>query len=887
MPSYSGYRQNYSDLFFTPEYNQYVAPVDLAEYAKTFDTLQQRHDNAVVLESKYKEELSKLDLNPAESGFISNLAASLSSELDANSNYGNLGFGINNMIRRYGNIMFNQGLQGRLDAQRDWKAYNAKLEANQTLDEDTKAYYIEKNKYYYNPRFDKNGNELKGEAWQPIEREVDGYNFEQLLVDGIKFAAEDSGAGNQTRFLDANGNVTDNPFQAVGGEVFSTTTNSWEKLSQQKIRDGVIAAYKSNPAARAAFDQYYKVQKWKYDKGENSAVTDSNGILLDKDEVFDDMFREGIRAASYNRYKSITDYSNAAKAKEALLKANEVSVPAQSGSGYVNDLLSNGVDPSVYTNTMKIDFNIGADILQAKTNATLGLASILGMNIDENQYTNFISELENADSAKLDSMFEQAIANMPEANKDIARRKYEDYKRQYFSAVADYDAQVRNLPQNVRASLDFLNNVEAGNGFVKGRSNEDDTALSLVEQIFGDGEYIDLIVNGDGNNNQLKAKFQNNFESGTTKDGNTYYRLYRKDYNKIYQFAQGLDIFDTRNWFYSAFTEPINIRAYDKDGNDVTRVTNRTQGTPSSLAPNITASNVSLDGLRSLRDLISRTKEDLKANNFFTGTIESSVIDTGANTGRDLYERQRLNSGIISMADYKAIRDVAIEPHLQKLLTNPNLTQGQLWFVDENNNTFVEEVSPKKRLKYSQAISAAYKTNPNRVNVQVGFVSKSGKGYYEISYPEGDVMKHVLVDPFNDPVLEQINTSDDARNLRTLSQLTATSGTRTLITDDFIPGFGNHRLKANGNDTFVYSINGVDLNVIDINQANRLLTSLNEFFKINRDTDITSLNSLNTASQQSLINQINRIATEIYKSCGGQYSPEVIGATLVNKLFNQ
>ena len=46
------------------------------------------------------------------------------------------------------------------------------LEANKTLDEDTKAYYREKNKYYYQDTYDKNGNIIGGTEWKPLEREV-------------------------------------------------------------------------------------------------------------------------------------------------------------------------------------------------------------------------------------------------------------------------------------------------------------------------------------------------------------------------------------------------------------------------------------------------------------------------------------------------------------------------------------------------------------------------------------------------------------------------------------------------------------------------------------------------------------------------------------------
>lgn len=348
MPSY-GYRQNYSDLFFTPTYNQPVAPIDLKELATSYDALQQRHDTAVTTLSAYKTALSELDLNPAESEFINNLATGLDRTLVDNANYNNLGFGLNALIKQYGDIMSNQGLRGRLDAQKNYKAYLSNLEANKTLDEDTKAYYREKNQYYYNPEFDNQGREIKGKEWQPIERETDTVDTAQLMIRAMQMAAKDSGESDTVYFKDANGQWTTNIDASADGMPYYKTHGTYEKLTKEKLKAAYETVIANTPGAMASLEQDYKVQNWKYDKNGDIGVgptTDEKGVKLNFKQYLDKRFDGFYQSATYTKYTNtftpLTGLSLEAKLAQQAAKAN--------GNGDFANMIANmtNVTPGSY-----------------------------------------------------------------------------------------------------------------------------------------------------------------------------------------------------------------------------------------------------------------------------------------------------------------------------------------------------------------------------------------------------------------------------------------------------------------------------------------------------------------------------------------------------------
>lgn len=333
---------------FNPVFRPVVNPIDLEKLGQAYDTLEQGHLKAIDTASAVEAELAKLDLNEAEDEWRHQQVNKIKSAITNNSTYGNAYGALDDVIRENGSIMSNPGMIGRLRAQQDYKKYIDNLEKRTDIPEDYKAYFKEQNTYNYKDITDNKGNIIGGSKWNPAVQEVSTVPMSQLLDKALQWAAKESGGGSQTRWLDSQGKVTNDITKSVTGEIYSSATNKWERLSKDKLAAAVAAVIENTPGAKASLDQDYKIAKWKYDKsgGNNPDITNKDGILLTPEEYLNKRIDPFYKAATYYNQTSSTTYGEAWKAQLALARQQAVagSGGASNRAGY-SDILTTTTNP--------------------------------------------------------------------------------------------------------------------------------------------------------------------------------------------------------------------------------------------------------------------------------------------------------------------------------------------------------------------------------------------------------------------------------------------------------------------------------------------------------------------------------------------------------------
>ena len=98
---------------------EYTPSVDLTTLGKTFDTLEQGHQDAIKAASQLEMKMAELDLNEKEDQWRQEKINSIRQLVDDNTIYGNSYAALDNIIAKAGNIMSDQGMIGRLQAQKD------------------------------------------------------------------------------------------------------------------------------------------------------------------------------------------------------------------------------------------------------------------------------------------------------------------------------------------------------------------------------------------------------------------------------------------------------------------------------------------------------------------------------------------------------------------------------------------------------------------------------------------------------------------------------------------------------------------------------------------------------------------------------------------------
>ena len=167
--------------FYTPTFRQQVNPIDLNVLARTYNTLEQGHQQAIQTKSQIDAQLAQLDLNEAEDAWRQEQLNKVRNALTENMQYGNAYSSLDDIVGTYGDITSSPGMIGRLRAQQDYKAYMNNLDKRTDLSEDYKNYYRTVNKYNYQDITDKNGNVIGGSKWTPIDKEVSEIPMNQIL----------------------------------------------------------------------------------------------------------------------------------------------------------------------------------------------------------------------------------------------------------------------------------------------------------------------------------------------------------------------------------------------------------------------------------------------------------------------------------------------------------------------------------------------------------------------------------------------------------------------------------------------------------------------------------------------------------------------------------
>lgn len=670
--------------FYTPTFRQQVNPIDLNVLARTYNTLEQGHQQAIQTKSQIDAQLAQLDLNEAEDAWRQEQLNKVRNALTENMQYGNAYSSLDDIVGTYGDITSSPGMIGRLRAQQDYKAYMDNLDKRTDLSEDYKNYYRAVNKYNYQDITDKNGNVIGGSKWTPIDKEVSEIPMNQILNQALQWAAKEQGGGSQTRWLDANGKVTDDITKSVTGEIYSHTKGDWQRLSKAKLAEAVKAVIENTPGAKASLEQDYKIAKWKYDQnGSNPDITDKNGILLTPEQYLAKRIDPFYNAATFYNQYSNTTYGEAWKAQLALAK--------QAGLGSTNQR-KQAIDNLTYKGTpVRIDNFMPA---QAQAEITSNRQSIAGLLNKYNSDINIDLATANPDDIRTSIMT------------NITSPSDRAYALSYLNDIIDNQEYINSL--KVGKSQDSIDGFDTYNSIISlsdlPSNKYSDTYSKYVNQIFGDSSSIRQYFNNDDVYNSFinalggeKKAISLGIRFGS--DGNGYrYAELPKDYHKsIYSFGKAVkEAEDTRNPL-NAFLNSAKTRFFGY-GDKFVRVDSNGEehhvGLPTgNKEPYIGLVNY-VDSLKSKNDAV-----------LDGGKITSSTIGISALTPELAEINFMMNANPEKASKLSAYKKNKEEQAMMAIRSGIDLTQGEAYITSENG--IFEPMTSEDRKAYTAYLRSA------------------------------------------------------------------------------------------------------------------------------------------------------------------------------------
>lgn len=670
--------------FYTPTFRQQVNPIDLNVLARTYNTLEQGHQQAIQTKSQIDAQLAQLDLNEAEDAWRQEQLNKVRNALTENMQYGNAYSSLDDIVGTYGDITSSPGMIGRLRAQQDYKAYMDNLDKRTDLSEDYKNYYRAVNKYNYQDITDKNGNVIGGSKWTPIDKEVSEIPMNQILNQALQWAAKEQGGGSQTRWLDANGKVTDDITKSVTGEIYSHTKGDWQRLSKAKLAEAVKAVIENTPGAKASLEQDYKIAKWKYDQnGSNPDITDKNGILLTPEQYLAKRIDPFYNAATFYNQDSNTTYGEAWKAQLTLAK--------QAGLGSANQR-KQAIDNLTYKGTpVRIDNFMPA---QAQAEITSNRQSIAGLLNKYNPDINIDLATANPNDIRTSIMT------------NITSPSDRAYALSYLNDIIDNQEYINSL--KVGKSQDSIDGFDTYNSIISlsdlPNNKYSYTYSKYVNQIFGDSSSIRQYFNNDDVYNSFinalggeKKAISLGIRFGS--DGNGYrYAELPKDYHKsIYSFGKAVkEAEDTRNPL-NAFLNSAKTRFFGY-GDKFVRVDSNGEEHHAGLP---TGNKEPYIGLVNYVDFL-KSKNDAVLDG---GQINASTIGISAMTPELAELNFVMSSNPEAASKYAAQKKQLEEQAMSAIKAGIDLTQGEAYITSENG--VFEPMTSEDRKAYTAYLRSA------------------------------------------------------------------------------------------------------------------------------------------------------------------------------------
>lgn len=670
--------------FYTPTFRQQVNPIDLNVLARTYNTLEQGHQQAIQTKSQIDAQLAQLDLNEAEDAWRQEQLNKVRNALTENMQYGNAYSSLDDIVGTYGDITSSPGMINRLRAQQDYKAYMDNLDKRTDLSEDYKNYYRAVNKYNYQDITDKNGNVIGGSKWTPIDKEVSEIPMNQILNQALQWAAKEQGGGSQTRWLDVNGKVTDDITKSVTGEIYSHTKGNWQRLSKAKLAEAVKAVIENTPGAKASLEQDYKIAKWKYDQnGSNLDITDKNGILLTPEQYLAKRIDPFYNAATFYNQDSNTTYGEAWKAQLALAK--------QAGLGSTNQR-KQAIDNLTYKGTpVRIDNFMPAQAQAEITSNRQSIAELL------NKYNPDI----NIDlaTANPNDIRTSIMTNITSPSDRV-------YALSYLNDIIDNQEYINSL--KIGKSQDSIDGFDTYNSIISlsdlPNNKYSDIYSKYVNQIFGDNSAIRQYFNNDDVYNSFINALGGEKKAASLgirfgSDGNGYrYAELPKDYHKsIYSFGKAVkEAEDTRN-LLNAFLNSAKTRFFGY-GDKFVRVDSNGEehytGLPTgNKEPYIGLVNY-VDSLKSKNDAV-----------LDGGKITSSTIGISALTPELAEINFMMNANPEEASKLSAYKKNKEEQAMMAIRSGIDLTQGEAYITSENG--VFEPMTSKDRKVYTAYLRSA------------------------------------------------------------------------------------------------------------------------------------------------------------------------------------
>lgn len=717
---------------------EYIDPVQLDVLSKTYDTLEQGHQQAIKAESDLKNTIAKMPFNEKDNDFRDKLVNEIQTTINNNTIYGNSYGALDDLVRTQGDIMSRNDVIGRIKSNEAKMLYDANVD-KMDLPQGMKQMYKDANPYHYEDgEIDPTTGKVKlGTIWKPTTTPTKQINFYEVMAKVRQQLQAKSGGGTSYMFLDENDRPTPDINKSVDKRPYQLINGTWQVLSPERIRSAINNYINSNQEVQDSLKQDWDYAIYKYDKHEDvEGITDKNGKLYTYKQYVDTIINRFANDTQVNNSTRNVTFGDASTQFARALAASKAKGKGRSSGG------GDGIDESISYNPKDVGSSgIGFIKIEGNNyknlNDTKSKSNAIGLTIarkymgkafgKSDSITDIMNILGTDRPGTAANMFIQTYGK----NMNV------DEKRQLINSFIGYWQSNNQMSKLFKdASSDdkeaLLFNANISNGEYSNDNKYGKVILNDINNLIkqnpnGISYTIDEECFKNMNINDINQLINTgNVTKSVDKDNNIVLHFKPEAFNQLPKFQNDINIARDNSsgslkGFFTSLFGGVGKGNYKINGN-IEFYSKPFNGSVNLCHQMGRMYKSGLDKAQSVQ-----SKYDVNSNSNF---IEINPIDANSITEMDL--RNKLNNGYIDEKEFKSSLEYATDAIDRQFATH-NFALDNIYDFS-NSNVGNAKVENKQTL--SNLINYMYNEHPNNINRQVypnaKYIDSSGnevKGY--------------------------------------------------------------------------------------------------------------------------------------------------------------
>lgn len=716
---------------------EYVDPVQLDVLSKTYDTLEQGHQQTIKAESELRSAIAQMPFNEKDSWFRDKLVNEIQTTINNNTIYGNSYGALDDLVRTQGDIMSRNDVIGRIKSNEAKMQYDANVD-KMDLPQGMKQMYKDANPYEYKDgEIDPNTGRVKlGTIWKPTTTPTKQINFYEVMSKVRQQLQAKTGGGTSIMFLDENDMPTPDINKSVDKRPYQLINGTWQVLSPERIRSAINNYINSNQEVQDSLKQDWNYAIYKYDKNEDvDGITDKNGKLYTYNQYVDNIINRFANDTQVNNSTRNITFGDASTqyARQLAINKAKGKHSSNSGSGYDDKNISyNSKD--VGSNSIgfvKIEGNNYKNLndTKSKSNAVgLTLArKYMGKDFGKSDSITDIMNILGVDSPGI-----AANTFIQKYGKNMGT----DEKRQLINSFIGYwqsNNQISKLfkDASVEDKEALLFNANISNGEYTNDNKYGKEILGCINNLIKrNPNGIDYVIDKECftnmNDNDINILLNTGKVSKSIdKDNNIILHFNPEAYSQLPKFQNDIDVArdmsngSLKGWFINKLGG-VGKGNYKINGNIYNRY-----GTEMKVNILNNLAKAYKNGLEKAKSV--QSKFDVSSNSNF---IEINPIDANSITEMDL--RNKLNNGYIDEKEFKSSLEYATK-YVDNQFATHNFALDNIY---DFSNSSLGDVKVENKQTLSNLINYMYNNHSNNITRQVypnaKYIDSSGnevKGY--------------------------------------------------------------------------------------------------------------------------------------------------------------